>query len=123
MSSQVNFTEHLLFSNYPKKPHKKEHFQIHSEASITVIPKLNKDLTQKQKSHTKVVMLCILLYILPFSPKDPPWRSFFSLEWLYVPVCLGQSILYNINRFPLSKHPGLDKRLYLSGQIDFMPCF
>ena len=45
----------LLFSNYPqKKPHKKEHFQTHSEASIIVIPKLNKDLTQKRKLQANI---------------------------------------------------------------------
>ena len=38
----------------PKKPHKKEHFQTHSEASIIVIPKLNKDLTQKRKLQANI---------------------------------------------------------------------
>ena len=32
----------------PKKPHKKEHFQTHSEASIIVIPKPDKDVTKKE---------------------------------------------------------------------------
>ena len=38
----------------PKKPHKKEHFQTHSEASIIVIPKLNKNLTQKRKLQANI---------------------------------------------------------------------